>query len=147
MGEQAREPELSGGEPTAGGAGGATGTGAGVGAEASAALAEARRLLEVDVALARAGVVDLEAGRLLVGERLRQQPGLDVAGAVAQVREGRGYLFGAAALGGARPAGGAASAPSARGSAEEAAAQEAAQRVRQTGDRRALLSYLRLRRR
>lgn len=105
-------------------------------ADARAALdaAERRRALERELAGARP--VDLEAAVLLAEAALAAQERPDVPRAVAELRRRKPFLFADAGTGAmsALP-------PEAPGHADAAAAE-----ARATGDRRALLRYLRLKR-
>jgi len=94
----------------------------------------------IDALLTESDTVDLEATRLLTEVAVAGMDEPDVASAVADLRRHKPYLFdrGAAGL------------PSAMGPREPGCepdpAAEAADEARQTGDRRDLLRYLRLRR-
>lgn len=112
-------------------------------------LVKARVAREIDVALLTAGVMDLEAGRALVEKHvseLSQKSGGEenaalVSQAVAAVRKKQAYLFAAK---GSLPSG--ATGPAKRKDLGESAADGAAKRALATGDRKALLEYLRLKR-
>ena len=110
-------------------------------AEAQQELAEMERRERVDHLLRESEAIDLEAARLLTEVAVAQMDKPDVEAAVAELRERKPYLFrrdaGAPVEAGmgARPRGGEAQQLS-------AAAEQAAT----TGDRRALLRYLRMRR-
>lgn len=116
--------------------------------ELEGALTEARETLDsverrhrIDLALMESDAVDLETARLLTEMTVSQMPDADVDAAVNELRRRKPFLFGArppaissAAMGGYASSG---------LSAAEVAANEAAA----SGDRRALLRYLRARRR
>ncbi len=94
---------------------------------------------EIDAALAGSEIVDLDVGRLLVRRAMAETPGTGATEAVAQLRRRKPHLFSqrpthAGAMG-ARQAGGG-----------RDALTDLAARARGTGDRRALLDYLRARR-
>jgi len=118
-------------------------------AAAEGELVKARVARKIDVALLTAGVTDLEAGRALVEKQvaeLAQKDGGEesaalVKQAVAAVRKKQAYLFAAK---GSLPSG--ATGPAKRRDPSESAADGAAKRALATGDRKALLEYLRLKR-
>lgn len=105
-------------------------------AEAQKALGASEQRRQIERQLESAGAIDLETGTLLVEQAMGAMKEPSVAGALAQVRRNKPWLFrpraeASAALG----------APAASGEADRSAAEAAA-----TGDRRALLRYLRARR-
>lgn len=104
--------------------------------QARGALEMARREHELEVQLHRAGVVDAETARALIGPRV--EAGEGVASVVAELRRTKPFLFGEGY--GARGSIGGVSG----GGIDPA--EMAAEQARQSGDRRALLKYLRLRR-
>jgi hypothetical protein len=106
--------------------------------EAQRALGESERRRRIEQALAGAGPIDTEAAFVLVEHAMSGMKEPDVAAAVAQLRRTRPWLFRPAAESSASAGIGAGPAPGAIGDA----AREAAA----TGDRRALLRYLRARR-
>lgn len=105
-------------------------------AEAQAAARERAR--QVERALADTGAIDMETATLLVERDLGSAPSPDIAGAVAELRRRKPYLFGAGPRASAMS--GEAGVPVPDSLA--AAADEA----RATGDRSALLRYLRMKR-
>jgi hypothetical protein len=113
-------------------------------------LVKARVAREIDVALLTAGVTDLEAGRVLVEKQVEalgaKDPGAEdgalVKQAVAAVRKKQAYLFGGRS--GSMPTG--ATGAIRRRDLGESAADGAAKRALATGDRKAVLEYLRLKR-
>jgi len=114
--------------------------------EVSAALSQAQRALaseqlrrQIEVELVQAETVDIETARLLTEAAVSQVQTPDVAGAVAQLRAKKPFLF-RAKKAPASATGGAARAPSPTELVEVAA------QARQSGDRRSLLRYLRARR-
>lgn len=97
--------------------------------------AERRHALQRE--LAGAGALDLDVATLLAEAAIAGQAKPDVASAVAELRRAKPYLFRAALRSGVMStAAGEAPAP----------IEEAAHAARTTGDHRALLRYLRLRR-
>jgi len=105
------------------------------------ALDAAERRRAIDEALAKADAVDLETARLLTEMAVQQMDDADVAAAVADLRRRKPFLF---RSGGARGGGATAMSPAARPSGDNAS--EAAEEAMRTGDRTALLRYLRSRR-
>lgn len=115
------------------------------------ALDAAERRHQIDLALVEADAVDIETARLLTEVAVSQMDDRDVALAVRELRQRKPFLFKDAAKPGSRPPlrttrhfgamgahpGAAATVPPLRAFANEAAA---------TGDRGALLRYLRARR-
>jgi len=119
-------------------------------AELEAQLAERDELLAgqaqafaVERSLTQAGVIDLEAATLLAAAELERDPERGVDDAVAELKSARPWLF---RRGSVRKA--AAAPSSTMGAAPAAAAQlaGAAEEAAISGDRRALLRYLRMRR-
>lgn len=111
------------------------------------ALDACERRHNTDLALLEAGAVDLETARLLTEAAVERMSGADVATAVADLRRSKPFLFRRAREPGAAQrdalAGMAASSVASPAGDEASAALEAAAL---TGDRAALLRYLRLRR-
>lgn len=106
--------------------------------EAALAASEMRRSLES--ALAAAGAVDVEAAALLTLASVEGEDDPDVQEAVERLRVSRPYLFGGSGQG--APAGSA----MAPGTGGPASMTSAALEAAATGDRNALLRYLRMRR-
>lgn len=109
-------------------------------AQAREALSASERKRQIDRELAAHGAADLETAALLTEAAVAGMEGADVAAAVADLKRRKPFLFETPR----RPATSAMSgepAPGTPGSVEEAEAL-----ARQTGDRRALLRYLQLRR-
>jgi hypothetical protein len=105
-------------------------------AEAQSAAAETQRAQAVERELTRAGAIDLEAAAMLLGPALAE-PDADVAAAVRDLRSRKPFLF-------APPAG-----PSGASMGPAVPLDELGQMAtdaRSTGDRAALLRYLRRRR-
>ena len=104
--------------------------------EAREALDAAERKRTIDRELVRQGAIDVETAALLTEAAVSGMEKKDVKGAVAELRRGKPYLFHvatrASAMGGV---------PSEVSPLEDAAAE-----ARESGDRRALLRYLRMRR-
>ena len=94
---------------------------------------------QVDRLLADARVADLEVARLLTEMAVEQMDEPDIKLAVDDLRRHKPYLFHASAE--------RSSAMAARGSDRETPARHAAQQAADTGNRRDLLHYLRMRRR
>ena len=126
-------------------------------AASEAALERIKIEREVDAALLMSGAADLEAARLLVEKQLEKLSAGDKAGeakndvkarvkaAVAEVRKRQAYLFpeGRGSIGGiARGATGAAK-PRPLGESE---VEKAALRAMETGDRRSVTDYMRVKR-
>jgi hypothetical protein len=107
--------------------------------QARSALETAERRRAIDTALAQAHTIDLDAARLLTEAALAEGKSSDIPKAVADLRKAKPFLF--------RPAPPQASAMSAapRPAPTDELARIADQ-ARQTGDKRALLHYLRARR-
>ncbi|MCE7975531.1 MAG: hypothetical protein DYG92_14615 [Leptolyngbya sp. PLA1] len=113
-------------------------------ADLEAALGRAREALDhaerrhaIDLELLRAGVVDMEVARLMTELAVAGMDKADVAHAVADLRRRKPFLFRRQSLPGLM-----APLTDAGGGEREALAREAAE----SGDRRALLRYLRARR-
>lgn len=117
-------------------------------AQTREALDHAERRHQIDLALIQADAIDLETARLLTEQTLQQMSDRDVARAVRELRQRKAFLFRNPAQPRATPGG--RSAPGAMGPRAQpgpspqlrASAAEAAT----TGDRAALLRYLRARR-
>lgn len=103
------------------------------------ALESAERIRRLDAALISSGAVDLDAARLITEASLNGDEGVDIEAAVVELRRTKPFLFRTR-----RPRAGSAMGgrPLQAGSGLEDAAREAAQ----SGDRGALLRYLRARR-
>ncbi|MEM9294946.1 MAG: hypothetical protein AAGA57_04015 [Planctomycetota bacterium] len=109
-------------------------------AESETAFQRLERRQQIDSALAQQGALDLEAGRLLTEAAIDQMEEPDLRIAVADLQRTRPWLFRQAhALADAR-------APEPDLPPQDPAAN-AALRAAETGDRRDLLAYLRLKRR
>jgi len=107
--------------------------------EARETITALERRQQVDRLLADARVADLEVARLLTEMAVEQMDEPDVQLAIDDLRRHKPYLFHEPADPG--------SAMGARGSSHDAPARHAAQHAADTGNRRDLLQYLRLRRR
>ncbi|MEL6740604.1 MAG: hypothetical protein AAFP26_08115 [Planctomycetota bacterium] len=126
----------------------------GVGRLAGASCEAAERRREIDRSLVEAGTIDLEAAALLAEAELSRMAEPDSAVAVDELRRSRPYLFSPGERGGARSGVGrlaGATTSAATGEAGDARASAAAlgglaDEARLSGDRRALLRYLRQRR-
>lgn len=104
------------------------------------ALDASERRAEIERELARSDAIDLEAARLLTEAAVAGMDDPDVASAIAELRTRKPHLFAPRRR---RPSAmGAMAEPAPRERGAEAAAAEA----RATGDRRALLEYLRAKR-
>ena len=106
--------------------------------DARRALGESERRRRIEQTLAASGPIDPEAAFILVEHAMSGMKEPDVAAAVAQLRRSRPWLFRPAAESSAAAGIGAGPGPGAVG--------EAAREAAATGDRRALLRYLRARR-
>lgn len=106
-------------------------------AQAREALDAAERRHAIERELIRAKAIDLETAALLTETAIQNMDDADVANAVAELRRAKPFLFRNAS------AGSAATTPIDDGNGELTRAADAA---RETGDRRALIRYLRLRR-
>jgi hypothetical protein len=104
--------------------------------EARAALDSSEQRRAIERELAAQGAIDMELGSMLVESVLRSRPGMDVAGAVTEVRKRKPFLFRG------RASGAMAASPPAGSAGLDRAAMDA----RQSGDRGAVLRYLRLKR-
>lgn len=100
------------------------------------------RRQKIDQMLVESDAVDLEAARLLTELAVEQMDEPDVAAAVEELRQRKPYLFRRRHSGG----GGASLSPRPRGNGS-GTLDDAAEQASQSGDRRDLLRYLRLRRR
>lgn len=109
-------------------------------AQAREALDAAERRHQVDLMLIESGTVDLESSRLLTELALQRMSERDVALAVGELRRRKPFLFRSRAAG-AR--GSAAMSPAAPAPDP---AEQSAQEASRTGDRGALMRYLRARR-
>lgn len=101
---------------------------------AAAQHAAAERARQVEKALADHGAVDVETASLLLERTLAAAPSDDVPGAVAELRRRKPFLFGASPR---------ASAMSAAAPSSPDTLATLADEARATGDRGALLRYLR----
>lgn len=114
--------------------------------EMTSTLAQTREALDaserrrgIDVELAQSEAIDIEAARLLTEAALAQTKDPDPAKAIADLKKRKPFLF--------RPARKPASSMSATGKpAPHNELDQIAEQARQTGDKRALLQYLRARR-
>lgn len=104
------------------------------------ALDAAERRRTIAEALAQADALDLETAALLTEAAVAQMPEADVGAAIADLKRRKPFLFRQAARAGAMS-------PALRAAGPRDALAEAAAAARESGDRRALLEYLRLRRR
>lgn len=111
-------------------------------AQAHEALDACETRRAIDAALFETDALDLETARLMTEAAVARMPQPDVAGAVEELRRDKPFLFRAAVIPGA-PAALSARADAAPGADLAGALEEAAV----TGDRAALLRYLRLKRR
>lgn len=101
------------------------------------------RRQKIDQMLVESDAVDLEAARLLTELAVEQMDESDVAAAVEELRQRKPYLFRRRHSGG----GGASLSPRPRPGNGSGTLDDAAEQASQSGDRRDLLRYLRLRRR
>lgn len=105
-------------------------------AEAHQALDSAERKRSIERELSRQGAIDIETAALLTEAAVTAMPKPDVKAAISELRRGKPFLFRTtprvSAMSGA---------PSEASPLEGAAAE-----ARESGDRRALLRYLRMRR-
>jgi hypothetical protein len=113
--------------------------------EAEASLAESRGALDaaerrrtIERELAREGAVDLETAALLTEASVGGMQGADLRTAVADLKRNKPFLF--------RPAPARSGAMAGEPAAVPATLDDAAQAARESGDRRILLRYLRLKR-
>jgi hypothetical protein len=102
------------------------------------ALAASERTREIERHLVREGAIDLETAALLAETAAAQMRDPDVAAAVADVKRRKPFLFRPSAARRTSAMSGEASPPP--------PLEDAAVEARQSGDRRALMRYLRLRR-
>ncbi|MFM9958235.1 MAG: hypothetical protein ACKVZJ_09155 [Phycisphaerales bacterium] len=117
------------------------------------ALDHAERRHQIDLALIQADAIDLETARLLTEQAVSQMSSRDVSKAVRELKQRKAFLFrpagGATGLN-ARGEGGRAIAPGAMGARNTGGAsaqlRASANEAATTGDRAALLRYLRARR-
>jgi len=99
---------------------------------------------EIDLALIDADAVDLESARLLTEAAVTAMTDRDVKSAIADLRKRKPFLFRARPAAPPSPAGAMSSAPPPR--AQRDSMESAADDAARTGDRRALLRYLKARR-
>lgn len=118
-------------------------------AAARAELQHERLTRQMENELRRAGAIETDAAAALLRERVRaaQESGkeVDLRELVAEMKKAKGVLFGVGVKTQVSPPSGATSAARSERTSVEAATQ-AAEEARTSGDRRALLRYLRLRR-
>ena len=108
-------------------------------AQAQQAATTSERRREIDAQLTQAQAIDLESTRLLTEAAIAQSPAPDIPKAIADLKKRKSFLF--------RPARPQASAMSATGKpAPHDELAQIAEHARTTGDKRALLQYLRARR-
>ena len=107
--------------------------------EAQQTVSQLERRQKVDAMLAESQVVDLQVARLLTEAAIESMDAPDVELAIADLRRSKPYLF-------RNRAGQEVSAMSARAEEMTQPAEDAARRAVESGDRRDLLRYLRLRR-
>lgn len=103
------------------------------------ALVSAERARRIDLALMRAGAVDLDAARLIAEASISDEEGVDIEAVVAELRRGKPFLFRSRR---ARAGSAMGRRPVQAGNSLDDAAREAAA----SGERGALLRYLRARR-
>jgi hypothetical protein len=113
-------------------------------AEMAAQIARDARRAELDLALAEAGAVDVPTARVLAEMDLAADPALEVVGAVELLRRTKAYLFGRASITPARRTS-AMAAGTDEVLARSARLTELADEAKASGDRGALLRYLRAR--
>lgn len=107
--------------------------------ELTTTLAQSERRRQIDVELAHAQTIDIEAARLLTEAALAQSKSPDIPKAIADLKKHKPFLF--------RPARPPASSMSAAGKpTSQVELTQIADHARATGDKRALLQYLRARR-
>lgn len=102
------------------------------------------RRREIEIALHRAGTVDMETARLLAEKSVEDAQEPDIEGAVASLVRSKPHLFRSRSAESARAA--PVMAIETERDAGESAAEDAAEEAARTGDRGALLRYLRARR-
>jgi hypothetical protein len=112
-------------------------------AAARDAVDHAERRHQIDLALIEERAIDLESTRLLTELAVQQMPAKDVRAVVADLRRRKPFLFEPAPRARALPG---PMSPAPRTSPELAAIEHAAEEAATTGDRNALLRYLRARR-
>lgn len=112
-------------------------------ASARDAIDHAERRHQIDLALIEERAIDLESTRLLTELAVQQMPAKDVRAVVADLRRRKPFLFEPAPRARALPG---PMSPAPRTSPELAAIEHAAEEAATTGDRNALLRYLRARR-
>lgn len=117
-------------------------------AAARAELEGERLARQIDAELRRAGATETEAAAALIRERVRDAKTLgkevDLRGLVTEMRKSKGVLFGTSAKPASAPSGATGAAKTNRASVQAAA--QAAAEAKESGDQRALLRYLKLRR-
>lgn len=106
--------------------------------QANRTIAQLERRQRIDGLLREADAIDVEAGRLLTEIAIDQMDEPDVQAAVEDLKRHRPYLF--------RRRGSGATAMSAHPDRTSDASQQAAQQAAESGHRKDLLTYLRLRR-
>lgn len=118
-------------------------------ATARAELDQERLARQIESELQRAGATETEATAALLRERVRDARAagkeVDVRTLVMEMKKSKAALFGGAERTNVSPPGGATGVPRVPRAGVQAA-QQAAEEARESGDRRALLRYLRLRR-
>jgi len=118
-------------------------------AATKAELENERLTRQIEAELRRAGATEADAAGALVRERVREAKSVgkdvDLRGLVAEIKKTTAVLFGAGGRAGGPPPSGATGAARSTRAGVQAAAQ-AAEEARDSGDRRALLRYLKLRR-
>lgn len=102
------------------------------------------RRREIEIALHRAGTVDMDAARLLAEQAVEDAKEPDIEASVADLVRRKPHLFRSRSTESARTA--PVMAIEAERDAGESAAEDAAEEAARTGDRGALLRYLRARR-
>lgn len=112
-------------------------------ASARDAVDHAERRHQIDLALIEERAIDLESTRLLTELAVQQMPAKDVRAVVADLRRRKPFLFESAPRARALPG---PMSPAPRTNPELAAIEHAAEEAATTGDRNALLRYLRARR-
>ncbi len=116
---------------------------------ARAELERERLTRQIEIELQRAGATETEATAALLRERVREAAGagkqVDLRSLVAEMKKTKAALFGGAPRTSVAPPGGATGVPRTERAGVQAA-QQAAEEARASGDRRALLRYLKLRR-
>lgn len=114
-----------------------------------AELERERLTRQIESELQRAGATETEATTALLRERVRDATSagkdVDLRSLVAEMKKTKAALFGGASRASVAPPGGATGLPRTERAGLQAA-QQAAEEARASGDRRALLRYLKLRR-